>query len=813
MLKPSNSGRAFRFFPAALFFFFLSLPAWGGIVFSDLDLSGDNQLLFRAGSGDAVVQDALFVTSLPVPAGGQALAVGQVFAEGQALAPQQLTAFPEKMDLLENGRVLQIRNAFGVQRVSLPAGLPMPVPGLPSFPAGTTAGMAAGRAGEMAASADGRWLLYLDPVSPALGNLVLVDVYTGAKTLVASRLDRPEKTFPAAWSPDSRLFVYQREGKLYFYLADSSAVPAAMPGNEKNRCIGEGTMNSVSWGRGGDFYYLSGSTLYQVKGTELFIRAMYADFLSIGVVAGKIPCEFDPAFDSFWVAPDGRSLLVSKGRRSLLYYPLETGTAAGSALMVLPSLLIPRSCSELHVLWSAGGVVTVLVSIPAQTGTELRVWRLDLSGGNGAAFIPLQPPGPGKGSGSFSSGLLSPDGSLALFWGNGGILLYDYTNWKLLEVLSVRSGIACLWAGNDGIITGDSERIEQIKLTLSPGAASGAPRAVLAKRDLVCLSRSPQAGFEETSFRILAKSGDTWFVTDRRNPWTQVSVPRLRIPSQVSGRYRVYLEKQKAGFYANVPMIRNTASAGTFSLFPVLSDPGSSNPAAPVRGEPPYTPGGVFSSGVRTGPKEAALCFDLYDDDEGLPETLAALKNRGIKATFFLNGEFIRRHPLAVQDIAAAGHEAASMFFALINFADARYRTGSDFVSRGLARNEDEFFRVTGKELALLWHPPWYMVSGDIAGAAAAAGYVTTGRDLDPQDWVTADDEKMLGLPRRSSSEMIDRIMEKVRPGSIIPVRLGILPGSRNDYLFSRINVLIDALAGESYTLTTVSTILEHTKP
>jgi peptidoglycan/xylan/chitin deacetylase (PgdA/CDA1 family) len=132
----------------------------------------------------------------------------------------------------------------------------------------------------------------------------------------------------------------------------------------------------------------------------------------------------------------------------------------------------------------------------------------------------------------------------------------------------------------------------------------------------------------------------------------------------------------------------------------------------------------------------------------------------------------------------------------------------SDFIARGLARNEDEFFRVTGKELALLWHPPWYISSPEIIAAAARVGYTTTGRDLDPLDWVSRDDEKRLGLSQRSSAEMIDSIAALASPGFIIPIRLGLLPGGRNDYLFNRINVLIDALIREGYTLTTVSRIM-----
>ena len=761
------------FIPLALFFVLIPLPVRGGIIFSEPDLSSDNQLLFRAGSGigGIAVQDALFLTRL------------ESSGFGGSFALQQLTVFPEKIDLLDSGRTLQIRNAFGAMRLPLSGGLPMPIPGLPSFAGGSPAA-AGSRAEEMAPSSDGRWLLYLDPVSAALGNLVMLDVQTGARIPVASALERPEQVFPASWSPDSRFFIYERDGKLYYYMTGSSFMGA----DERTRFIGEGAISSISWGRGGDFFYLRGSILYMVRGLELFARAMYADFLEIGVVAGRLPFEFDPWFDHFWAAPDASSLLVSKGRRSLFYFPLSGEEATETAL---PFFLLPKACSGIDVLWPVQGPVTVVVSVPDFAGIDVKCWRLEALEGGKVAFEQAPPPGPGRGSGSFPNGSVSPNGNLALFWGSGGILLYDYQSWKLLGILSALPGASCLWITNNEFIAADEQRIDFLRLdteniTAAPGSFNGSFRAP------ICLSHAGQFGFEEGSQRILAKSGDSWFVTDGRNPWAPIINPQLRKSSQVSAQYRVYLERQGPGIYNNLPMIRNTVSVGTFPLFP---------PAALSIAN---------SNDARPAPREAALCFDLYDDDRGLPEILNALNRYGIKATFFLNGEFIRRYPLAVADLAQAGHEIASMFYALIDLSDSRYRAGSDFIAQGLARNEDEYFRVTGKELVLLWHPPWYMISHDIAAAAAMAGYVTSGRDIDIMDWVSREDEKSFGIPQRSPSEMIDYVMEAVRPGSIIPVRLGLLPGGRNGYLFNRINVLIDALVREGYSLTTVTALMEY---
>jgi peptidoglycan/xylan/chitin deacetylase (PgdA/CDA1 family) len=749
--------------------FFSLPPLFARVTFRGLDLSDDNRLLFRAdlAGGGALPQNGVFISRLT------------------DLALSQITAFPEKMDLIGSNRTLQVRNAFGALRIPVSGGLPRSIPGFPSFTSGAPA--AGGRVEDMAASQDGRWILCIDPVSPAYGNLVLIEVSGGAKRIVARNVERPARYFPACWSPDSRVFVYSRGGRLFYYPVYPSG---GAPVDERYRSIGEGAINAVSWSRTGDFYYLKGSTVYRVRGSELFARALYADFIETGSVAGKIPFEFDGNFDAFWIAPDSRSLLFSKGGRNIFYYPLDGSDADA----VLPYVILPRSAFNITVLWSPGGLITVAASVLREEGSGVMVWRLETQGRNSTFALMSAPPG--------SSAALSPDGTKALFWGDKGIVLYDYINWKPLLTLGTRSAYSCLWVNNEEFITGDNLRIEGIRITAADGQLS-------VQRNMICLSGAAEYGFEEKSGRILAKNGGTWFVTDGRSPWAEVSNPAVRKPSQTSGRYRVYLERQSSGPYENLPMIRNTASVGTAPLLPGLRYARETAPAGAVSAA---SPPGIFTHGLRDGLREVALCFDLYDDAAGLPQVLDALNRFGMRATFFLNGEFIRRYPSAAREIAGAGHEAASMFFAPMDFSDARYRVGVDFVTRGLARNEDEYFKAAGAELSLLWHAPYFKASAEIASAASRAGYLTVGRDVDPMDWVSRDDARSLGVSQYSASDMIDRIMNLKRPGSIIPIRLGILPGGRGDYLFLRIEVLLDALIRAGYSVVPVSTLIEHAR-
>jgi peptidoglycan/xylan/chitin deacetylase (PgdA/CDA1 family)/WD40 repeat protein len=738
------------------------------VRFQGLDLSEDNRLLFQAGAlnDGALPQNALFVSRLTDS------------------TLRQLTVFPEKMDLLNKGSILQIRNAFGAVRLPVSGGLPRTIPGFPSFVSG--AAVPGGRVEETAASPDGRWILSVENVSAAYGNLVLIDTETGDKSLIAFNAEKPDRYFPACWSPDSRVFVYCRAGKLYFHSIVSAGSQASSV-DERYRLIGEGSINAVFWGGSGDFFFLKGSTLYRVRGSELFARALYAGFLEIGVIAGKIPFDFDCNFDAFWISPDSKSMIFSKGGRNIFYYPLEADDYSSALKTALPYVTVPRSCYNLSVLWSQAGPVAVIASIFNKNKQEVIAWRLEAGSGAGdMVFKALDTP-PG------SSAALSPDGSKVLFWGDTGVVLYDFINWRVLSTISVRPAFSCVWLNSEEFISGGEWRIERVRVD--------------GTRSLLCLAAASEYGFEENGERILARNGGDWFATNGGDPWSAVPNPLVRSASLASSRYRVYLAGQVSGFYENLPMIRNTASVGTSPLLPAMEYPHDALSAQNENGSE-----GLITHGARGGTREVGLCFDLYDDVSGLSGVLDSLRRFGVKATFFLNGEFIRRYPSAAREIAEAGHEAASMFFTAIDLSDSRYLVGSDFIARGLARNEDEFHRASAHELSLLWHPPYYAASAEIAAAAGRAGYTTLGRDVDPLDWVSLDDARRLGLSQYSASDMIDRIMNIKRPGSIIPVRLGVLSGGRGDYLFLKIDVLLDALVRSGYSVVPVSTIIEHAK-
>ena len=152
------------------------------------------------------------------------------------------------------------------------------------------------------------------------------------------------------------------------------------------------------------------------------------------------------------------------------------------------------------------------------------------------------------------------------------------------------------------------------------------------------------------------------------------------------------------------------------------------------------------------------------------------------------------------------------MFFTTIDPTDARFSADRDYIRRGLAKAEDDWFAATGSELGLLWHTPYYSVNDDILRAGASMNYSYIGRDIDCLDWVSATDAARIPASYLGAHAIVERIVAQVKPGSIIPVRVGIPEGGRADYLFLELPLLINALKELGYDVVPVSTLIEHAK-
>jgi len=744
------------------------VPALGNaqVVFDGLDLSPANTLLFKArvSSPGYGAYDTLFK------------------ADVEKGSLSQLTFFPERAVLLSMSDQLQIQNRFGVFRSDKDLSTITPIQQFPSFVGGKQ--IATGKINPVGSSPDGKYLLSLVPKSNSFADLTLFDVAGQKETVIATDVELSLVGPGASWSPDSRFFVYEKGESLYYYSIEQMNEKRVLA--ENFRYLSSGKINSAVWSSKNDLYIISGSLVYQILSAEFFARTLYQELLQVGKIVGKIPFPFDPNFDSFMVSPDGNKILLNKeGRNLFLFFLTVDDYVSAGSIKSLPYLCLPRNTTVEDILWSADDVITVLTSSREQGDVTTSVFRLALSLEDKAiAFTQM----PDEGIRKLS---LSENQRYVAALKKDSVLIKEYASWRDILSYPYDGPIDALWkSSNECIITG-TYFTELLDIDRKSGR-------------LICLSQ-PEGYGHSGSGAVQIRNRGKVYEADASGKLTIVPAFSVGEAATASSAYRVYLETLPSGAYQNLIMVRNIAGYGTKPLF---GYPGRAYEPFPKDEEPVDMVN--FSHGSRIRRREVSLVFNAIDSVEGLTEILNVLSEYRLKATFFVNGDFIRRNPEATREIAESGHEVGSLFYVHFNMTDSRFKIDEEFIKRGLARNEDEYFAVTGRELSLLWHAPYYFVNTDIINASKQMNYVYIGRDVDPLDWVPF--RNCEGSLYFSSKDIVERIIRLKKPGSIIPIRIGKPEEGRKDYLFQDLDLVINALLTSGYEIVPVSALIEHAK-
>jgi len=189
-------------------------------------------------------------------------------------------------------------------------------------------------------------------------------------------------------------------------------------------------------------------------------------------------------------------------------------------------------------------------------------------------------------------------------------------------------------------------------------------------------------------------------------------------------------------------------------------------PVAAPRPRPTTAPGAppILHLVIDSGPS-IAITFDGGASSNRTAELLDLLEDLDIKATLFLTGQFIEKHPTLVRRAVLAGHEVGNHTFSHPHLTsweqDRRHRTlpgvTKAFLLAELERSERAFQKATGRPMAPLWRAPYGEENPTLRAWALEAGYLHVrwssleGQSLDSLDWV---EDEHSGLYRDSKRIM-----------------------------------------------------------
>ena len=726
----------------------------------------------------------LFTADMEVPGYGNYSTLFNVEldkpGEVQARQIEQLTIFPEETVMLDGGRTLQLRNRFGLFRTGEDLTSLEMLSSYPGFVDGEQ--IKTGKMFPSHPSPDGRYFAYLKPVSYGYGDLVLYNVQSGEETLISSSLDLSYSDEVVLWSPDSDFLVYSKGGNVYYYSLEQFYEGKTLA--EEFRLIGKGLISNIRWSAGKELFYLSDSVIYKIISAQLFTTSLYSELMETGEIAGKIPFDFDPAFDSFYVSPDGEKIIFNKaGTNIFLYFLKNSDYISTGDVVSLPYLYLPRNTRLQKVVWPENDIVTILTTSIEGGKQKTSVFRFDLRYTDEPLEFKEIPERE-----VIDIELSLDNNSVAVLYPDR-ISLKDYRTWSTSETFKYDNPLKAYWINDEQMIIAGRYSTEKYNI-------------VTKTSDIIAVSQADSSGYTKDGAVFASTNGNLFIKSDAG--WNRVFSIDEAAPVSVSDKYRVYTQPLSSGPYSNMIMLRMLDSFGTESLFPY---PETRYEPFPAREEESNF--NNFSHGSRIRRREISLVFNAIDSAEGLTEVLRILDDYNINATFFVNGNFMRHNPEAVQELAMSTHEVGSLFYAYFNMTDSRYRLDKEFIKRGLARNEDDYYALTGEELALLWHAPYYVVNTDIIEASNDMNYTYINRDIDPLEWARGmTDYAGSGL---SVPQMVEKIMNRKKPGSIIPIKLG-EGQDGTGALYSNLDLLLNNLIEMGYSIVPVSVLMDRAR-
>ena len=206
---------------------------------------------------------------------------------------------------------------------------------------------------------------------------------------------------------------------------------------------------------------------------------------------------------------------------------------------------------------------------------------------------------------------------------------------------------------------------------------------------------------------------------------------------------------------------------------------------------------------VRRGKSETSRVALTFDDGPSpiyTPQILDVLKEKGVKATFFLVGRHVEKYPEIARRIVAEGHEIGNHTYSHRDLVPATRAP----VVKEVKKAERAIEAVCGQR-TVLFRPPRGIYSNAVRKTILKLGYTIILWSLSTQDWRLV-----------SPKFILKRVKRFCRPGSIILFHdSGALikpEGGSRSHTVEALPEVIDWLKENNYEITTISSLIGEAK-
>lgn len=181
-----------------------------------------------------------------------------------------------------------------------------------------------------------------------------------------------------------------------------------------------------------------------------------------------------------------------------------------------------------------------------------------------------------------------------------------------------------------------------------------------------------------------------------------------------------------------------------------------------------------------------AFACNVVWGEEYLPQMLKLFKDRDLKITFFIGGQWAEKNEELLKSIYNDGHELGNHGYKHLHHSKLSPETNKQEITK----TEEIVNRITGYKTNL-FAPPYGDLNDVVVSSAEALGYKVIMWSIDTIDWNTKDYERI-----------IQRLEGKHHKGAIVlmhPTRVTI----------EALPIIIENMESHGYEITTICDLLE----
>lgn len=191
--------------------------------------------------------------------------------------------------------------------------------------------------------------------------------------------------------------------------------------------------------------------------------------------------------------------------------------------------------------------------------------------------------------------------------------------------------------------------------------------------------------------------------------------------------------------------------------------------------------------------KQVALTFDDVPDPRFTPQILEALSKQGVRATFFVVGHRVKKHPDLLRRIHNEGHVIGNHSYSHPQFSN---KSVIQF-QKEIQRTEDIIAELIGYRPRLI-RPPYGEINENQVRWAKQHGYKLVNWNVDSLDWKGINKEKVK-----------KNVLNAAGPGSIILMHGGGGTGSNLAGSIEALPDIIHELQAKGYQFVTLPELLD----